>query len=64
MYRPVFRVSPSGELVLGRSRPYQDRVWRRFYDDLLGPDADPVAMVEMMEQMDQVYDRCAGAGHS
>lgn len=64
MYRPVFRVSPSGELVLGRPRPYQDRVWRRFYDDLLGPDPDPVAMVEMMEQMDQAYGRWAGAGHS
>jgi hypothetical protein len=64
MYRSVFRVSPSGELVLGRPRPYQDRVWRRFYDDLLGPDADPVAMVEMMEQMDQAYGRWAGAGHS
>jgi hypothetical protein len=64
MYRPVFRVSPSGELVLGRPRPYQDRVWRRFYDDLLGPYADPSAMVHVMEQMDQAYGRWPGAGHS
>ncbi len=64
MYHPVFRVLPSGELGMGRPRPYQDRVWKRFYDDLLGPYAEPSVMLTVMEQMDLAYGRWRGAGTS
>ena len=49
---------------MGRPRPYQDRVWKRFYDDLLGPYAEPSVMLTVMEQMDLAYGRWRGAGTS
>jgi hypothetical protein len=49
---------------MGRPRPYQDRVWTCFYDDLLGPYTEPSVMLGVMEQMDLSYDRCRGTGSS
>ena len=57
MYQSVFVNSLSGQFVAGCPRPHRDRVWTRVYDQVLGPNGRPLTMLQVMDQVDTVYDR-------
>ncbi len=51
MFRTLFVSSPSGQFVESRPRPHRVKVWKRVYDQVLGPYVRSLTMLQVMERM-------------